>query len=618
MSDVDPRFQAQRQQAAARQRRARRGRRVVVALVGLVVLAGLGAAGWLTRDKWHLRGPKTVVVAGGQTLEAVGEAGHQTLSAFVNLPGDPMRLHLEAGAAGPGGESTLPRPADLGADRGAGKLTLIQDAMISGQEHVLTTLPSSQEDFAVFQAQRRGLQTEAAAAGGGGPAPAAPAPTTDGATTLSVAVRDAPLRHPLTEDVVVRLTSDRPLAEVLAANRLTPAEAQEVAAAAQADLGVTDLTAGQLLALRGVPGADGALQFRQLSLYKADHSYVGSLARADGAADAAGVAGAPGPIVAGADPWVDNDLFAHADAAPAPAPAAHYRVLDAFYSAALRHQLPSTLVGQMIMLLSEAHDLDVEATPADRMTVLYAPDPGSAPPGLAQVLYIAIKGTNVTVDCYVFPPAPGADYACFGKSRDKVPVQPKAAASGSGAPAESDSAAVAQLVDRIITIESGGKADAKNPLSDAVGIGQFIGSTWLRMMRTYRPDLVIANTPDQLLAMRNDPVISREMVVLLTKESEAYLRARGHEITPGRLYLAHFLGVGGADTVLNAPPDTPLLPLIGQPAITANPFLAGQDASFVIDWAEQKMAGAANAAAFREPAGLDAFRALVGALLPTG
>ena len=36
------------------------------------------------------------------------------------------------------------------------------------------------------------------------------------------------------------------------------------------------------------------------------------------------------------------------------------------------------------------------------------------------------------------------------------------------------------------------------------------------------------------------------MVRNLAREGEAYLRARGHQITAGRLYLCHFLGMEGA------------------------------------------------------------------------
>ncbi len=50
----------------------------------------------------------------------------------------------------------------------------------------------------------------------------------------------------------------------------------------------------------------------------------------------------------------------------------------------------------------------------------------------------------------------------------------------------SDGGAVEKLTDRIIHVESGGSATAKNPLSTATGLGQFIESTWVRMMNTYR------------------------------------------------------------------------------------------------------------------------------------
>lgn len=147
------------------------------------------------------------------------------------------------------------------------------------------------------------------------------------------------------------------------------------------------------------------------------------------------------------------------------------------------------------------------------------------------------------------------------------------------------------LVDQIIRVESAGNAAAKNPLSTATGLGQFIDSTWLRMMRTYRPDLARTLSRDDQLALRFDPTISREMVRNLAREGESYLRARGHSITAGRLYLCHFLGMEGAHTVLSAAADTPLVTLLGQSVVSANPFLTGKDVAYVIGWAENKMRG---------------------------
>jgi murein DD-endopeptidase MepM/ murein hydrolase activator NlpD len=159
---------------------------------------------------------------------------------------------------------------------------------------------------------------------------------------------------------------------------------------------------------------------------------------------------------------------------------------------------------------------------------------------------------------------------------------------------QSDASSVGKLVDRIIRVESGGSATAKNPLSSATGLGQFISSTWLRMMRTYRPDLARSLSTAEQLALRFDPTLSREMVTHLAQEGEAYLQARGHKITAGRLYLCHFLGMEGAHIVLSSPPDAPLINVLGAGVIKANPFLTGQSTAHVINWAERKMSGKAS------------------------
>ena len=160
--------------------------------------------------------------------------------------------------------------------------------------------------------------------------------------------------------------------------------------------------------------------------------------------------------------------------------------------------------------------------------------------------------------------------------------------------ASSGGDAVDKLVNRIIHIESRGNANAKNPLSTASGLGQFIESTWLRMMRTYRPD--IASLPrDQQLALRFDPTLSREMVTNLAKENKAYLESAGHQVSAGRLYLAHFLGPEGARIVLSNPDSGDLAAILGGGVIRANPFLTGKDVAYIKAWAERKMGGKAPA-----------------------
>lgn len=147
------------------------------------------------------------------------------------------------------------------------------------------------------------------------------------------------------------------------------------------------------------------------------------------------------------------------------------------------------------------------------------------------------------------------------------------------------------LVDRIIRIESGGKANAKNPLSSASGLGQFISSTWLKMINRYRPDLARSLSRQEVLNLRFDPTISRAMLYKFTYENQAYLRARGHTITPGRLYLAHFLGSEGANIILRASPEASVQSVMGSGVISANPFLTGWNVAKIQNWAERKMSG---------------------------
>ncbi len=167
----------------------------------------------------------------------------------------------------------------------------------------------------------------------------------------------------------------------------------------------------------------------------------------------------------------------------------------------------------------------------------------------------------------------------------------QAAVAVAEASAGTGDAEVELLVDRIVRVESGGSATAKNPLSSATGLGQFISSTWLRMMRTYRPDLARSLSQADLLALRYDPTISREMVRRLAQEGEAYLRARGHQITAGRLYLCHFLGMEGAHLALSSPDGATVAAVMGGAVMSANPFLNGKTIADLKDWAERKMRG---------------------------
>lgn len=146
------------------------------------------------------------------------------------------------------------------------------------------------------------------------------------------------------------------------------------------------------------------------------------------------------------------------------------------------------------------------------------------------------------------------------------------------------------VVDRIINVESGGKATATNPKSSAVGAGQFISSTWLDLIKTARPDIAQGRDDKALLEMRTDPALSREMVKVLADRNAAYLKTRGLPTDSSAVYLAHFLGPQGAAAVLSADPSQPVSELVSKEAVKANAsILSGKTAGSVIEWAAKKM-----------------------------
>lgn len=149
-------------------------------------------------------------------------------------------------------------------------------------------------------------------------------------------------------------------------------------------------------------------------------------------------------------------------------------------------------------------------------------------------------------------------------------------------------------VNRILAIEG----YDKNPKSSAIGAGQFINSTWLETIKKYRPDLAEGRSDADILAMRADKNLGREMTGRLAEQNDAFLKRQGIEVTPGATYLAHFLGPKAAAAVLQADPGKPvdavLTAAVGEKMarqmVEANPtILMGRQAGSVVGWASGKM-----------------------------
>mgnify|MGYP003585711291 CR=1 FL=1 len=150
-------------------------------------------------------------------------------------------------------------------------------------------------------------------------------------------------------------------------------------------------------------------------------------------------------------------------------------------------------------------------------------------------------------------------------------------------------------VNKIIGVESNGKSNAQNKDSTAGGLGQFIDSTWLGMIRKHRPDL--AKMSDRaIIGMKYDPALNRQMTVEFTKENASALAKAQLPTTEGNLYLAHFSGVGTAIKALKTNPNAHVSAVYGKDAIAANPKVLGGNKTIgdVIRWANNHMTSRGN------------------------
>jgi hypothetical protein len=160
------------------------------------------------------------------------------------------------------------------------------------------------------------------------------------------------------------------------------------------------------------------------------------------------------------------------------------------------------------------------------------------------------------------------------------------------------------VVDQIIRAESNGNPMAKNPRSSATGLGQFVNETWLEMIRADRPDLAKERDENEILELRQDPRLAREIITRFVEQNALVLRRRGLPVTAGTLYLAHFSGSAGAVAILSAPDDADAAFVVANAdrtrrttrdeIIRANPFLEHFTVADLKNWAYCKMGAAAS------------------------
>lgn len=128
--------------------------------------------------------------------------------------------------------------------------------------------------------------------------------------------------------------------------------------------------------------------------------------------------------------------------------------------------------------------------------------------------------------------------------------------------------------------ESSFQSEAGSHVSSAAGLFQFTKNTWLHLIKNHgaqhglgdlaeqiqrsgRGDYVVgdAKLRQQILELRRDPQISALMAGEYAKDNKAWLeKTLGRPVDSTDLYMAHFLGPGGAAKVLKAKAQDPAQP----------------------------------------------------------
>jgi len=157
------------------------------------------------------------------------------------------------------------------------------------------------------------------------------------------------------------------------------------------------------------------------------------------------------------------------------------------------------------------------------------------------------------------------------------------------------------LVD-VARVESGYDPTAQARTSSARGLYQFTRQTWLSTVQRHGADhgfgwaadaidrdgsgrLSVADPMmrQQIFDLRDDPTASSTMAAAFTADNRAHLESRiGRAAEPVDLYLAHFLGSGGAVKFLSAmaaDPDQPGAPMMPEAAAANRSVFYAADGS---------------------------------------
>ena len=90
------------------------------------------------------------------------------------------------------------------------------------------------------------------------------------------------------------------------------------------------------------------------------------------------------------------------------------------------------------------------------------------------------------------------------------------------------------FLDRLMRAESAGRQFARNRASSALGPFQFLGTTFLDVVRRNFPVVATGKTDAEILALRTDFQVSRDVALIYTRENAIALAAKGKRNNGGK------------------------------------------------------------------------------------
>jgi hypothetical protein len=149
---IDTSFKLKREARLAERRR-KLWQRLMVGLAAIVLLS-IAAGFYLTADYWSF-GDEDEELHAVEGVDDVPADASVYVPAIIDLAGDPMWITLAPDADTSTKGHTIARPAELDQAGVSPQIEILSDVMLSTSEKFMTTIPSTQEDFAFFQAQRQ-------------------------------------------------------------------------------------------------------------------------------------------------------------------------------------------------------------------------------------------------------------------------------------------------------------------------------------------------------------------------------------------------------------------------------------------------------------------------------